>query len=169
MKYAADRTKVTLFPSHQLVFSAHCANLPALQAPSQPSSSDTERCLLVVPFHLPVPAALPLLYSYLYTIRADVLLGALEPEHENDIASLTRAAALIQALSQNTCVLGVVDNVLYDTLDFAWGRVVTVLKTRSPTHDRFSLLSVVCWHLGSSDHTYISILTCYFLCTLLFA
>jgi hypothetical protein len=61
-------------------------------------------------------------------IRADDLLGGLEPEHENDMASLTRAAALIQALSQNACVLGVVDNVLYDTLDFAWGRVMTALE-----------------------------------------
>ena len=121
------KTKVTLFPSHQLVFSGHCANLPALPS-SQPSSSDTERRLPVVPFRLPVPAAFPLLYSYLYTKRADVLLGALEPEHESDMASLTRTAALIQGLWQNTCVLGVVDNVLYDTLDFAWGRVMTALE-----------------------------------------
>ncbi|KIL56763.1 hypothetical protein M378DRAFT_133698 [Amanita muscaria Koide BX008] len=130
------KTKVTLFPSHQLVFSAHCANLPALppSSPSSPSSSPssdtqhTQRRLLVVPFRLPVPATFPLLYSYLYTKRADVLLESLEPEH-GDMASLTRTAALIQGLWQNTCVLGVVDNVLYDTLDHAWGKVMSALET----------------------------------------
>ncbi|KAM6503518.1 hypothetical protein JOM56_000461 [Amanita muscaria] len=126
------KTKVTLFPSHQLVFSAHCANLPALppSSPSSPSSSpssDTQRRLPVVPFRLPVPATFPLLYSYLYTKRADVLLESLEPEH-GDMASLTRTAALIQGLWQNTCVLGVVDNVLYDTLDHAWGKVMSALE-----------------------------------------
>ena len=125
---SGGKTKVTLFPSHQLVFSAHCANLPALPSPSAPSTSDTSRRLPVVPFRLPVPAAFPLLYSYLYTKRADVLLATLTPEYENDMASLTRIAALIQGLWQNTCVLGVVDGVLYDTLDYAWGRVMTALE-----------------------------------------
>ncbi|KAF8630017.1 hypothetical protein AX15_003149 [Amanita polypyramis BW_CC] len=122
------RTKMTLFPSHQLVFSSHCANLPALPSPP-PSTSETTRVLPVVPVRLPVPTAFPLLYAYLYTKSTDILRSALAPEHESDVASLTRMAALIQGIWQNTCVLGVVDRTLYDTLDYAWGRVMTALES----------------------------------------
>ena len=125
---AAGKTKVTLFPAHQLVFSIHCANLPALPSPSQLPISERSRRIPVVPFRLPVPAAFPLLYSYLYTKRADVLLASLTPEHEQDMASLTRLAALIQGLWQDTCVLGVVDSVLYNTLDDAWCRIMSLLE-----------------------------------------
>ncbi|KAF8637887.1 hypothetical protein AX17_002510 [Amanita inopinata Kibby_2008] len=125
---SAGKTKVTLYPAHQLVFSANCANLPALPSPSVPSSSATSLRLPVVTFRLPVPAAFPLLYSYLYTKRSDVLLASLAPECENDLASVVRAAAIIQGLWQDTCVLGVVDPVLFDTIDLAWGRVVTALE-----------------------------------------
>ncbi|KAF8338580.1 hypothetical protein F5887DRAFT_982519, partial [Amanita rubescens] len=88
----------------------------------------SSRRIPVVPFRLPVPAAFPLLYSYLYTKRADVLLASLTPEHEQDIASLTLLAALIQGLWQNTCVLGVVDSVLYNTLDDAWCHIMSLLE-----------------------------------------
>ena len=124
----AGKTKVTLFPSHQLVFSAHCANLPSLPPPSKSSTSEKCRRIPVVPLRLPVPAAFPLLYSYLYTKRADVLLASLTPEPEHDMASLTRMAALVQGLWQNTCVLGVVDAVLYDTLDDTWCRIMTEIE-----------------------------------------
>lgn len=126
----AGKTKVTLFPSHQLVFSAHCANLPPLPSPSQPSSEKSCR-IPVVPFRLPVPAAFPLLYSYLYTKRADVLLASLTPEDDHDVPSLMRMAALVWGLWQNACILGVVDAVLYDMLDDTWCRITTGLE-RAP-------------------------------------
>jgi len=81
-----------------------------------------------VPFHLPVPAAFPLLYSYLYTKRADVLLASLTPEDEHDVPSLMRMAALVWGLWQNACILGVVDAVLYDVLDDTWCRITTGLE-----------------------------------------
>ncbi|KZV87977.1 hypothetical protein EXIGLDRAFT_751933 [Exidia glandulosa HHB12029] len=98
------KRKVTLFPVHDLVLVAHCANLPTLppsgsqllsepQPQEQPAAaagaadeaSETAPAapislkLPVVPLCLPSPPTFPILQSYLYTKRADSLLARLLP------------------------------------------------------------------------------------------
>ncbi|PFH49907.1 hypothetical protein AMATHDRAFT_86130 [Amanita thiersii Skay4041] len=124
----AGKTKVVLYPSHQLVLNAHCSHLPALPAPPTLATSATSLRLPVVPLRLPAPEAFPLLHSYLYTKRADILLTALAPVNESDGVSLSRAATLIRGIWQDTCALGVVDTALFNTLDSAWARIMSAIE-----------------------------------------
>lgn len=75
-----NRQKVTLYPVHDIVFAAHCAHLPRLR-PNKPSRSSVSEPikLPVVPVCLPSPQTFPILSSYLYTKRTDLLLSALLP------------------------------------------------------------------------------------------
>ena len=82
---ATEKTRVP-HPITPTRVQRHFANLSALPS-LQPSLSDMERYLLIVPFCLLVPAAFPLLHSYLYAGRADILLGVPEPEQKSDTAS----------------------------------------------------------------------------------
>lgn len=97
------KRKVTLFPAHDLVLVAHCANLPTLppsgsqllstQPPQDTSlqlalddagepepASPISLKLPVVPLCLPSPPTFPVLQSYLYTKRGDALLARLLPQ-----------------------------------------------------------------------------------------
>ncbi|TFY69599.1 hypothetical protein EVG20_g3079 [Dentipellis fragilis] len=75
------KRKVTLYPVHNMILAAHCANLPALpESHPQPPSTDGESITVpVVPLGLPSPHSFPQLTSYLYTKRVDTLLLALLP------------------------------------------------------------------------------------------
>lgn len=77
----ARRSKVTLFPSHNIVLAAHCANLPALPVadPSAHHIPGKPVTVPVVPLCIPEPELYTPLSVYLYTKRLDLLLQALLP------------------------------------------------------------------------------------------
>jgi len=76
------RNKVTLYPSHNVIFAAHCANLPILPSashghfPENPGSSIT---VPVVPLCIPAPELFNSLSLYLYTKRLPSLLQTFLP------------------------------------------------------------------------------------------
>jgi len=103
---AQGKRPVTLFPIHDIVLAAYCANLPPLppstrqivETRSRPStttedeamaddSSDSDSSLQkaqtiklpIVPLCIPNPPTFPILQSYLYTKRVDQLLARLLP------------------------------------------------------------------------------------------
>ncbi|TFK52989.1 hypothetical protein OE88DRAFT_1656745 [Heliocybe sulcata] len=71
-----NKQKVTLYPVHDIIFASHCAHLPKLRT-SKPQKENVK--LPVVPVCLPSPQTFPILSSYLYTKRVDILLSALLP------------------------------------------------------------------------------------------
>lgn len=77
----SPRSKVTLFPSHNIILAAHCANLPHLPSASHPTPKTPGQSLTVpvVPLCIPNPELFTPLSVYLYTKRTDLLLTALLP------------------------------------------------------------------------------------------
>jgi hypothetical protein len=77
----ARGNKVTLFPSHNVMLAAHCANLPSLPSvdhpiPATPGSSIK---VPVVPLCIPAPELFSSLTLYLYTKRVETLLQIFLP------------------------------------------------------------------------------------------
>ncbi|KAF8523789.1 hypothetical protein BU17DRAFT_16394, partial [Hysterangium stoloniferum] len=138
------RRKVTLFPTHAIVLAAHCAHLPTLRPSKLPQifrsperTEDTNITLPIVPLCIPSPSMFPVLQAYLYTKRADHLLGALVPNpahgpvasaselirqlaETQPIYTLMRAALRTHELWANAAALGVFDERLWLTISFAW-------------------------------------------------
>lgn len=123
---STTRRKVTLFPTHHLVLAAHCINLPRL--PLSTATTSTKTTLPVIPLCLPSPETFALLQTYLYTKHTTSLLMALLPSNNApDVLSLSRLAMMIHGIWRNACVLGVVDEQLFDTIDKAWDVVVNAM------------------------------------------
>jgi hypothetical protein len=122
--------KVTLFPTHQLVLAAHCANLPALPASSATHHAGTSATVPVVPLCLPSPEAFPLLQSYLYTKNTENLSNVLSPSTSTplDKVALQRHMWLIHGLWADACALGVVDSSLYEVIQSSWSRLVAAVE-----------------------------------------
>jgi len=78
---STHRNKVTLFPSHNVVLAAHCANLPALPSATHPipAAAGSSITVPVVPLCIPAPELYTPLSVYLYTKRLDMLLQSLLP------------------------------------------------------------------------------------------
>lgn len=129
----SQKRKVTLFPAHDLLLAAHCANLPALPASKLSTSSCATATLPVVPLCLPSAEAFPFLQAYLYTKSTASLFTSLLPSAAPvDTVSLAHRATLIHGLWRNACALGVVDSPLFDTIDRAWDAVVGSLQAGCP-------------------------------------
>ena len=126
----ASPRKVTLFPTHQLVLAAHCANLPALPTSSATHSAGTSATVPVVPLCLPSPEAFPLLQSYLYTKNTENLSNVLFPSTCTplDKVVLRRHMGLIHGLWADACALGVVDSSLYEVIQSSWSRLVAAVE-----------------------------------------
>ena len=144
---AAQKRKVTLFPTHHLVLAAYCNNLPALSTSSPDVTNSTVR-IPVVPLCLPSPETFSILQSYLYTKRIDILLAALLPAPPSSLAdtntpfsdmikhlvnhlaatgnvpALAQHAMVINGVWRNACALGVYDDKLWGAIAVAWGAVV---------------------------------------------
>jgi hypothetical protein len=148
-----------LLPVHALIYAAHCSSFPRLTRaiPHVDAQSKSAR-LAVVPIYVPSPATFPLLNSYLYTKRAERLLGTLAPlpssalasipigeqGPSNTVASLGRAmaeafplptlvehAAVVHGLWSNVMTLGVDDEVLWWALETAWEIITTGIALAS--------------------------------------
>lgn len=126
----ASPRKVTLFPTHQLVLAAHCANLPALPASSATHTAGTSATVPVVPLCLPSPEAFPLLQSYLYTKNTENLSNVLFPSTSTplDKVVIQRHMGLIHGLWADACALGVVDSALYEVIQSSWNRLVAAVE-----------------------------------------
>ncbi|KAH7909180.1 hypothetical protein BJ138DRAFT_1011360 [Hygrophoropsis aurantiaca] len=85
---AAPKRRVTLFPTHNVILAANCANLPSLP-PSIPTSIPSNQTAAatinvpIVPLCVPSPETFPYLSTFLYTKRADHLLASLLPSTSN--------------------------------------------------------------------------------------
>lgn len=151
--------KLTLYPSHNIVLATHCANLPPLPSPPQPSSQSIT--VPVVPLGLPAPNAFPALHSFLYTKNAAhlyrVLLPLLPPPPPSEPfaapkTSAERIGGLIDQISQlpprditkhllivngvwrNACALGVFDEKLWKALDSTWIVLLSALGKATNPH-----------------------------------
>ncbi|KAJ7172967.1 hypothetical protein C8R43DRAFT_874125 [Mycena crocata] len=119
-----QKRHVSLYPFHDLVIGAHCANLPAL-----PASQPAHATLPVVPLSLPSPETFSLLHAYLYT--PETLLAALAPPCGSNLLQLAGHAQKIQGLWRNACVLAVVDEQLYDVIESSWERTIATMQACS--------------------------------------
>lgn len=79
-------SRVTLFPAHNLVLAAHCANLPSLPSTNastiateteEGETSSVQMTLPIVPMSIPSPETFALLSTFLYDGRTDQLFGSL--------------------------------------------------------------------------------------------
>lgn len=118
------RTKVTLYPTHEIVLSANCPNLPKLSESSCPTS------IPVIPLALPSPSMYPYLQTYLYTKNISVLENILLPSPSQvlDTANLMRRLLAVHGLWSNACALGVVDASLYSMIERVWGSLHQTLS-----------------------------------------
>lgn len=152
--------KVTLFPTHAIVMSLHCANLPSLPK-SRACEPDSigEMALPVVPLCIPSPETFSPLSAYLYTKDVQHLLSSLLPsglatppnilslDTDSDSPEFTQfsiklratytAPALltyamaINGLWRNVVALGIFDERLWEALDIAWAAVLGALEGNS--------------------------------------
>lgn len=146
---SALKRRVTIFPTHDLVLAAHCANLPHLP-PTAPDMTGATVKLPVVPMCLPSPETFNVLQSYLYTKRFDVLFSSLLPTPPSfddpttsmpemisrltihlsatcDKLQLARHAMIINGLWRNACALGVQDDKLWGAVEVAWEAVIAAM------------------------------------------
>jgi len=153
------RTKVTLYPVHSLILAAHCAKLPAFPPleVADPVETPTSQqfTLPIRPLYLHSPKTFPVILEYLYLRSPDILLQRLIPlplptimiEKRDQHASLARfigtrlsipalffQVSLVHGIWQNTCALGIFDDVLWGAINFAWKLSVTSLAvaTKKP-------------------------------------
>jgi len=116
-KSSAEKTKVTLFPAHEIVLSAHCAKLPKLPTPS---SSNT---IPVVPLALPSPAMYPYLQTYLYNKDISALENLLLPSSSSpalDATELMRRLLAVHGLWSNATALGILDAPFCAMIERVW-------------------------------------------------
>jgi len=148
---AAQKRKVTLFPTHEIVLAAHCNNLPSFPA-SHPDATNSTVRVPVVPLCLPSPETFSILQSYLYTKRTDALLATLLPTPPSTLSdpnvplpdminrlvhhlaasgntlALARHALIINGVWRNACALGVYDDKLWSSVEVAWEAVVGAMS-----------------------------------------
>lgn len=124
----------SLLPIHDLIYRATCAHLPPIpvRSPSLPPSA-----LPVISITLPSPSTLPLLNSFLYIQRPDILLSSLLhlpplPAHATprtraelttylaqtmDLRALLERIGVVHQVWGNVCALGCADGLLWKALD----------------------------------------------------
>lgn len=136
--------KVELFPVHDIVLAASCANMPPLQTTSRDAPADPSTVRLpVVPICVPHRETFALLQQYLYTRQSDRLLACLLPGTASDVqpedvarhyaetcslAVLMQHAMQVHGLWSNACVLGVFDESLWRVLDVSWALLMESLR-----------------------------------------
>ena len=145
------RRSVTLFPTHNIVLAAHCANLPQLPQsnPACPKKAGEKITLPIIPLCIPSPQTFPQLSAYLYTKNATSLLTSLfstrpplslsleEARTVNQFAgklagtyttqALLHQIMMVNGIWRNVCALGVFDDALWDAMDVAWETLLTAL------------------------------------------
>lgn len=149
----AGKRKVTLFPAHDIVLAAHCSKLPLLAASSRVVEANGTVTLPIVPLCIPSVETFPILQSYLYTKRTDLLLSALLPSpptlpqttsvpcmiphfathfsEQCSIQDLLRRMSVIHALWRNMCALGVIDEPMWEVVEAAWESILGAIERRS--------------------------------------
>lgn len=111
------RTKVTLFSTHEIVLSVHCANLPKLPASSSPDA------IPVIPLALPSPAMYPYLQTYLYNKNISAVENLLLPPSTSqtpDVTELMKRLLAVHGLWGNATALGVIDAPFYTMIERVW-------------------------------------------------
>ncbi|KIK98879.1 hypothetical protein PAXRUDRAFT_133258 [Paxillus rubicundulus Ve08.2h10] len=154
---ATTKRRVTLFPIHNIILAAHCANLPMLPTSNvaHPETAGSSISVPVVPLCIPAPEVFPQLSTFLYTKRIDHLLASLLPSpvpqqlYRDDPTSdsvhnllqqfasklattysdkaLLAHAMAVNGLWRNACALGIDDEKLWCALDVAWEVLITAL------------------------------------------
>ena len=146
--------RVTLYPTHNIVMAAHCANLPMLPKSTISEPDGAGMVLLpVVPLCIPAPEMFSQLLGFLYTKNVYHLLSILLPtgiggnpcslhgRSETEVqqfsaklrATYTPHALLTHAMGinglwRNTVALGICDDQLWDILDLSWEVVIGALE-----------------------------------------
>jgi hypothetical protein len=102
-----QKRKVTLFPTHHLVLTTHCTNLPLLPISKPDVTNDTVQ-LPIIPLCLPSPETFSILQSYLYTKRTNDLFAALLPAHPPSLSeqttSIPESPSHSTSQQQATCI-----------------------------------------------------------------
>ena len=154
---AATKRRVTLFPIHNIILAAHCANLPILPPSNvtRPDAVGSTISLPMVPLCIPAPDVFSQLSTFLYTKRIDHLLASLMPcpvphpiyrgdptservrfllqQFSNKLATnydtqtLLTHAMAVNGLWRNACALGIDDGKLWCALDVAWEILIGAL------------------------------------------
>lgn len=146
----------TILPIHDLIYRTNCAHLPHI-SPRDPSLASES--LPLIHITLPSPPTLPILNTYLYTQRTDILLSSLisvpsglgfpTPTSRSglthvladqlDIRNLMERIAKIHGVWSNVCSLGIADPNLWRGLDTAWEVVlgaIAIVQIRNGTQKR---------------------------------
>ncbi|KAF9444666.1 hypothetical protein P691DRAFT_677156 [Macrolepiota fuliginosa MF-IS2] len=120
---SASRTKVTLYPTHEIVLSAHCTNLPKLPEPTSSAA------IPVVPLSLPSPQMYPYLQNYLYNKNISALENfLLSPSQVLDTPSLMKRLLAVHGLWGNACALGVIDAPFCAMIERVWASLHQTLS-----------------------------------------
>jgi hypothetical protein len=99
-----QKRKVTLFPTHHLVLTTHCTNLPLLPVSKPDVTNDTVQ-LPIVPLCLPSSETFSILHE----------------THHRQHASLARHSMIINGIWRNACALGICNDNLWDAIEASWG------------------------------------------------
>ncbi|KIJ36194.1 hypothetical protein M422DRAFT_782340 [Sphaerobolus stellatus SS14] len=133
--HSKTSTAVSLFPIHAIVFTSHCANLPALPA-SRTIFTKGSVTLPVVPLRIPHPASFPTLMHYLYTKKIDQLVASLLPNPIADDVSmhtLLNQIGRVYGLWMNAVALGVCEDKIWPAVDDVWVKLLDALQEKIAT------------------------------------
>ena len=154
---APNSNNATLYPCHSLVLAAHCSRLTPFDTTKKSITMSASSCVLPVRWlTLPDPTTFPMLLQYLYTKRPEVFFSApFLPESlslessasQKSLATmlvkkyssetLMRNATAVWGLWSNGCALGVLDEILWQSIDRLWGTILLALSLAPGSNAKF--------------------------------
>lgn len=155
-----DHTRAKIYPIHDIVLAAHCANLRPRPLVDVAANAEVngQVTLPVLTLRVPCPGAFPILLKYLYNPAPVSLLCELvgcasveeiahlpmdimlKPQWSVYLArsrtpqELFSLAQTVVGLWMNAVTLGVLDQVLWRVMDYAWNILYGALHRRHAQH-----------------------------------
>ncbi|KAI0342467.1 hypothetical protein BDW22DRAFT_201116 [Trametopsis cervina] len=148
---SAGRTSMSLFPAHNIVLSAFCANMPSLpyQPPTPPAQAGGSIQLPVVPLGLPHPQSYAHIQRYLYTKDRVSFIMSLLPSvsaqgilsdpasasvrYAKDVAGTFTTQKILSLLRdvhgvyRNMVALEIQEDLMWQLVNVAWEVLLTAL------------------------------------------
>lgn len=145
------KASMSLFPAHDVVLSAYCANMPSLpySSPPPPSQKGGPVQLPVVPISLPHPQSYAPIQQYLYTKdRVSFIMSMLPAIPPQGVLGGSSSATLqyagelagtftmqkilallrnVHGMYRNMCALEVQEDIMWQLINVAWEVLLTAL------------------------------------------
>ncbi|KAI0703043.1 hypothetical protein BC835DRAFT_1319635 [Cytidiella melzeri] len=148
---SSAKASMSLFPAHNIVLSAYCANMPSLpySSPPAPAQQGGPVQLPVVPVNLPHPQSYAHIQQYLYTKdRVSFIMSMLPSippqgvlsgsssataQYAKDVAATFTTQKILALLRnvhgtyRNLCALEVQEDLVWQLINVAWEVLLTAL------------------------------------------